>query len=31
MHVNQPTVSLEIEFIINKYVSNSKNTIKRLS
>lgn len=31
LHISQPTISRDIDFIKSKYITNSKNTIKRLS
>jgi hypothetical protein len=31
LHISQPTISRDIDYIRSKYITNSKNTIKRLS
>ena len=31
LHINQPTISRDIEYIKSKYITNSKNTYRRLS
>ena len=31
LHISQPTISRDIDYIRSKYITNSKNTVKRLS